>query len=134
MLVALNGKIFYNSFVTHTDTGSPAQQALPQISTPQWLFDKIMSGIEPELTSEQYPFLAEKYRGESEEERAERMARYQRAFAEYEEALQSLTGYLKAHADDSRRIAQRERSQSEAVQHHRDMQVLDGMFDLPSAA
>lgn len=63
------------------------------IPTGQQIYDSIMGWIEPELTSSSLPLLEEKYRSESEADRAIRMQRYGQAFAQYEEAYK---GYIDA--------------------------------------
>lgn len=68
--------------MTHTDHTQPA------IPTGQELYDSIMSGIEPELTTEGLKTLDAKYAHESEEEKKERAARYDAAFKEYDRQFQ----------------------------------------------
>ncbi len=48
------------------------------------LYDALMFGIEPDLVTVRLPLLEQKYRGESPEEHAARMERYQRAYEEYD--------------------------------------------------
>mgnify|MGYP001199310590 CR=1 FL=1 len=63
------------------DSGTPI---LPVIQGGQEVYDAIMGGIEPDLLSTNIDTLDEKYAGESEEEQAERMERYKKAFIEYQ--------------------------------------------------
>ena len=56
----------------------------PPIPSGEEVYDKIMSGIEVDLTTSQLPLLKEKYQGETPEEARARAERYQKAFAEYD--------------------------------------------------
>ncbi len=55
------------------------------ILTGEQIYDLLMQDIEPELTTAQVNTLKEKYAAETPDEHAERMARYEQAFQEYEE-------------------------------------------------
>ncbi len=61
----------------------------PQILSGQEVFDLLMQGIEPELTSEGKKNLAQKYAGETSAQKAERKARYQKAFEGYDKAYEN---------------------------------------------
>ena len=50
----------------------------------EWLYDEIMRHIEPDLMLRSVHGLQGKYLGESDAARAERMARYERAFAVFD--------------------------------------------------
>lgn len=65
-------------------------QNLEELSVPngQELYDAIMSGIEPELTTAGLETLEEKYVNETEEEKAVRSAKYDAAFLEYDKRFQ----------------------------------------------
>ncbi len=77
---------------TPTDTGgSPAFDgaalfAFADVDLPDGdvLYDRIMSGIEPELMSKSVPTLKAKYAGETPEARKARGERYAKAYAEYD--------------------------------------------------
>jgi hypothetical protein len=58
----------------------------PQIPKAEDLYNALMQGIEPELTTDQIPLLEGKYRGETPEQRQARIERYNTAFAAYERA------------------------------------------------
>lgn len=64
------------------------------------LYDRIMGGIEPELTAARLPGLAERYKGETPAARRARTGRYARAAAECERQLDTyIEGLLRmAHA------------------------------------
>lgn len=51
------------------------------------LYDAIMAEIEPELTSTMAPTLKQRYRHETAPEKAARMARYEEAFALFDEMV-----------------------------------------------
>lgn len=57
----------------------------PVIPGGEEVYDRIMSGIEPELTTAMLPTLADKYAQETQAERDARMERYKAAFLKYEE-------------------------------------------------
>ena len=52
-----------------------------------WIFDAVMAEIEPDLTHAVAPTLKEKYHDESAADRAERLARYERTLALFDEML-----------------------------------------------
>ena len=56
----------------------------PNIEAGSEVYDRIMGGIEPELTNAQMPLLAEKYQDETPEQATARAQRYQKAFEEYD--------------------------------------------------
>lgn len=56
----------------------------PHIKGGTEVYDAIMQAIEPDLLSTNVGSLDEKYNGESESEKQERMQRYARAIVEYE--------------------------------------------------
>ncbi|MDD5026203.1 MAG: hypothetical protein PHH13_02380 [Candidatus Peribacteraceae bacterium] len=67
----------------HTSTQSAAMKE-------GWLYDAIMEVLEPELMSQSIETLDGTYRSESAEAHTERMARYDRAFATFDDVLTSL--------------------------------------------
>lgn len=67
------------------------------------VYDKLMAEIEPDLMTDAMPHLAEKYEGETEEERTERFARYEKAFEKYEEVFDAWIGGLKQKYEVARR-------------------------------
>lgn len=64
-----------------SQTGLPTRPVLP---TGQHIYDSLMGGIEPELVEPVLSSLEQKYAAETPEQKAERMARYQKAFEEYD--------------------------------------------------
>ena len=68
-----------------TPTDPPAASPGVQIPTDgKELYDSIMKDIEPDLLMDVIPTLDAKYAGETPEQNAERQARYQKAFTEYD--------------------------------------------------
>lgn len=56
--------------------------------SPIWLYDTIMSQIEPDLTTSHIPLLKEKYAQETDEEKIYRFQCYTKAFEIFDEALE----------------------------------------------
>ncbi|MSR87463.1 hypothetical protein EXS70_04845 [Candidatus Peribacteria bacterium] len=67
-------------------TPIPPSPTPPKIPTGKELYDALMEHIEPELTSEGSKLIEEKYKGETPENKAARMQRYDLAFERYEQA------------------------------------------------
>lgn len=59
-------------------------QVSPQEEAGIFIYDAIMSAIEPELVSTEIPKLEEKYKNETPEEKSARAKHYNAAFAAYE--------------------------------------------------
>lgn len=57
---------------------------------PQAYFDALMETIDPDLTSDNVPFLETRYAGESQEQRAKRMERYRAALDVCDELIRQL--------------------------------------------
>ena len=75
----------YNMEISQTSMTTTTQPAdLPVIRNSNDMYDAIMRGIEPELTSDQIPLLAEKCKSETDEEKKVRAERYTKAFATYD--------------------------------------------------
>jgi RPA family protein len=58
--------------------------------TPQWHYDEVMRWIEPDLLSTVVPLHPEKYRLETAQQTADRMAHYDKAFAIFDQVTQKL--------------------------------------------
>ncbi len=76
---------------------TPNPQGLPP---PEWIYDRFMSVIEPELTSARLPYLDMEYKGETAEEHGLRMERYGRAFRTFGDLLKEFSGYLYVQAQE----------------------------------
>ena len=59
----------------------------PTIPSAEELYNSIMRGIEPDLTTENIPGLSKKYAGETPEKKDARMDRYVAAYAAYDKAV-----------------------------------------------
>ena len=57
---------------------------LPAFPSGQDVYDGVMGGIEPELTTSQLPLLSQKYQNETQDDARIRSERYTKAFAEYD--------------------------------------------------
>lgn len=81
-----------------TQTTAPSR---PQIPHPEEIYNSIMRGIEPELTTEQFPLLKEIYKNEEPSQKAVRIERYKKSFQrfdeEFQEAIQRLTGKVNSY-------------------------------------
>lgn len=85
----------------------------------QEIYDAIMAEIQPELTSAIYPTLAEKYKDETEDDRAARMKRYEEAFAEYDKRY---AVFLQKVNTDVHEMKKSARDAAEAKAHEQDVQ------------
>ena len=59
----------------------------PVIPESEALYNLLMQGIEPDLTTDQIPLIEQKYSGETPEQRQARIERYEQAFESYEKVL-----------------------------------------------
>lgn len=71
--------------------------------SPIWLYDSIMSQIEPDLTTNHIPLLKEKYVRETNEEKVYRLQSYTKAFEIFDEALEKTLQTI----DDDMRLFKR---------------------------
>lgn len=71
---------------------TPAQAKV--LPPPEWLYDRIMLAIEPELTTAQMQHLDELYADETSEEYEDRMQRYAKAFQIFQTLLADFGDYL----------------------------------------
>lgn len=76
--------------------GTPVlRMDIPITQSAEEIYDAIMIGIEPELTTAQIPTLAEKYKNETPAEKAARDERYAKASAEYDRQLAAFNAAMK---------------------------------------
>ena len=80
------------------------------------IYDLLMQDIEPELTSSRVHGLKEKYANETPEEHAERMARYDRAFGEYERTKERYLSALHHNRQHDRQALEESDRQREQAQ------------------
>lgn len=69
------------------------------------LYNELMSQIEPELTTDQLPLLAERYRNEHLARTASRASRYTRAYSEYDQIYEAYVASLREQAIAYRKYA-----------------------------
>jgi len=97
--------------------------------SPIWLYDTIMSQIEPDLTTNHIPLLKEKYARETNEEKVERLQSYTKAFEVFDEALEKT---LQTIDDDVRlfkRLMREEAIKEEASEQKRVMEKSEQAID-----
>ena len=100
----------------------------PVIPSAEDLYESLMQRIEPELTHDQIPLLDEKYKEETEEQKAARQGRYQRAFAEYDKALEAYMKDLNAHVAVYRKQALKEAETQSAQQEADALSQMESRF------
>ena len=86
-------------------TPIPPPPAPPKIPTGRELYDALMSHIEPELVTDVAKTLDEKYKGETPEQHARRMDRYDLAFERYEKSYADYMATLDTQVTRYRREA-----------------------------
>lgn len=82
---------------------STVQKTVLSVPTGDVIYDALMSKIEMDLITVNLPRLAEKYKGESAEDRAQRFKRYEKAYALYDEAFAIWIGTFHAEVEQYRR-------------------------------
>ena len=116
-----------------TAAGGSAQALDPElealIPSGSEIYDSFMALIEPELLSVNLPTLAEKYKGESDEERKTRMERYRRAFAAYDKAYEKWITGLRNAVKQKRSEAYRAAEEKENGEEVSALQDLEAQFE-----
>ncbi|KKW36635.1 hypothetical protein A2454_02055 [Candidatus Peribacteria bacterium RIFOXYC2_FULL_55_14] len=116
-----------------TAAGGSAQALDPElealIPSGSEIYDSFMAFIEPELLSVNLPSLAEKYKGESEEERKTRMERYRKAFAAYDRAYEKWITGLRDAVKQKRSEAYRAAEEKENKEQTSALQDLEAQFE-----
>ena len=77
----------------------------PVIPPAEELYNTIMRGIEPDLTTDQIPGLPAKYAGETPEMKDARLDRYVAAYAAYDKAIEAYLKELDAKVNAYRKAA-----------------------------
>ena len=94
-------------------------QAVPPLSGDE-LYNMLMRGIEPDLTTDQLPTLDAKYKDETPEQAKTRALRYEKAFKEYEkqlaEYLAQLSGKVHVYQTAARQSAEEDSRTQEGSQ------------------
>lgn len=101
------------------DMSTPIAPVLP---SGRQIYDTIMGGIEPELVSSTIDELNERYKDEPPAQKAERKARYEAAFAEYDVRYKAYIHQLGEQVHEYRRASlrsteERDRRQEDDVLH-----------------
>ncbi len=114
----------------------PAGQGLPIPLPPpeffqskDWLYDTIMGQIEPDLTTPQIDHLDEKYKGETEEQRKQRMAAYDKAFEIFEEVFKQVSAQVEKDVHDQQVKAHRELLRKEEAEHTQEVSQAEKLLD-----
>lgn len=100
----------------------------PVLPTGQEIFDIIMGDIEPDLVSDAAETLDQKYAGESPEQKAGRMARYQAAFAEYDVQYKEYMDAMNAEVNAYRQEALKLTEQNSQKKDETELQSLEAAF------
>ena len=102
-----------------------------RIPTGDELYNMLMGGIEPDLTTDQLPLLDQKYQGEIPEQAKIRAERYEKAFAEYDRQLAAYLAHLEAKVREYQATA---RKSLENEEHEKEERALSGIEDAIGAA
>jgi len=86
-------------------TPNPAVDDAQNEQLARQLYDSIMREIEPDLLTTNLDTLDAKYAGESEAQKAERMQRYQAAYAKFDEEFKAFMSEVNEEVRTSRRKA-----------------------------
>ncbi|MDD3897158.1 MAG: hypothetical protein PHU04_04995 [Candidatus Peribacteraceae bacterium] len=111
---------------------SAAQDAAGSRLDAAWLYDAIMSKIEPDLMTEALRGLSEKYVGEEEGARTARLQRYEEAFAAFDAALAAFDAHL---FEEAREVKQQRRSkaaQRERTEQTKDVEAVERLLQHPT--
>lgn len=95
---------------------------------PEWMYDRFMSVLEPELTSARLPYLDQEYANETEEQHQQRMHRYAKAFHTFSEMLQQFGSYLYTQARDLQQSRHAQRSLKEEGERAWQLRMADELF------
>ena len=109
----------------------PTGTALDQLKNAelaQQLYDALMVDIEPDLLLANIPLLDERYAGETEEERRVRMKRYEEAYKEFDAALATFMGSVRAEVKTAKRQSLREKETKERAQEETNLTSLEQAF------
>ncbi len=97
----------------------------PTIMTGEEFYDSVMAQIEPELVSTQLPLLDARYAGESEEQKAVRQARYDKAFEEFDRRAAEEMAGLEHEVHEYKVTTMREAETASRQQESNDMAILE---------
>lgn len=86
-----------------------------------WLYDTLMSHIEPDLMTENLPTLEEKYKDETPEQHKARMASYDRAFELFDKAFGEIRQRVDKDVHEHHLQVQKHREQEEKKERQTDI-------------
>ncbi|MEK7563256.1 MAG: hypothetical protein AAB544_02580 [Patescibacteria group bacterium] len=109
-----------------TTTSSQATVTVPNVGPVA--YDQIMSGIDPELCSDQIPHLAEKYKDESKEDRVKRVERYNESFAKFDAMAADYLKSLHAQKNVQRKQAMASAETEARAEELAQMQQIESQF------
>ena len=119
--------LLYNDEISQTPMTSASSQATAP-NPGRKVYDRIMREIDPELTSDQIPHLAEKYKDESKEDRVKRVERYNKAFAKFDEVAAHQIQHLKAQSTTYRKQALASAETEERAKELEQLQQIESSF------
>ena len=108
-----------------TQTENPQEIKIP---SGEEVYNGIMGRIEPELLTTVIPTLEEKYKGETEAQRAARLERYKKAYEEYDRQYEAWTLELKTLVTRARREALESAEKKEKVKEEVVLQNIDSQM------
>lgn len=94
-----------------------------------WLYDTIMGQIEPDLTTPQIDHLDEKYKGETDEQRKQRMEAYDKAFVIFEQVFKQVSEQVEQDVHEQQAKAHLQRKQEEDAEHTQEMSQAEKLLD-----
>lgn len=101
----------------------------PSIPTGKEIYDSIMGEIDPELLSDNLPKLKEQYPDETPEQKKQRAARYNKAFAEYDKRFAVYMAELHGKVTHYRKQAMVNLEANDRVEEQSKMQAMESFFD-----
>ena len=99
-----------------------------QIPSGEEVYNGIMGRIEPDLLTTIIPTLEEKYKAESEMQRAARLERYKKAYEEYDHQYEAWTLELKTLVTRTRRESLESAEKKEKVKENEVLQSIDSQM------
>ena len=104
-----------------------------QWMTPEWLYDRIMKHIEPDLISKNINKLDEKYKSESKESKELRLESYELAFDLFDIAFEAFEGGILDEVKEWKKALRKRAQEKESVEEEEKMEELEEEFtDLQS--
>jgi len=104
-----------------------------QWMTPEWLYDRLMKHIEPDLTTENIKNLDEKYKGESDEDKELRQESYELAFDLFDVAVEAFEGGILDEVKEWKKAIRERAQEEESLEEEEVMQEIEEeITDSPS--